>query len=72
RFGVNFHRKQRSKGTFTNQLQEVPGIGAQTATQLLQHFRSVNNILKASPEELAAVVGKIKANKIKAYFANTR
>jgi excinuclease ABC subunit C len=72
RFGVNFHRKQRSKGTFKNELQEVPGIGAQTATQLLQHFRSVNNVLKASLEELALVVGKIKANKIKAHFANAR
>jgi len=72
RFGVNFHRKQRSKGTFKNQLQEVPGIGAQTATELLQHFRSVNNMLKASSEELAAVVGKVKANKIKAYFSNTQ
>lgn len=71
RFGVNFHRKQRSKGAFKNQLQEVPGIGAQTATELLQHFRSVNNMLKASSEELAAVVGKVKANKIKAYFSNT-
>jgi excinuclease ABC subunit C len=72
RFGVNFHRKQRSKGAFKNQLQEVPGIGAQTATELLQHFRSVNNMLKASSEELAAVVGKVKANKIKAYFSNTQ
>ena len=72
RFGVNFHRKQRSKGTFKNQLQEVPGSGAQTATELLQHFRSVNNMLKASSEELAAVVGKIKATKIKAYFSNTQ
>jgi excinuclease ABC subunit C len=72
RFGVNFHRKQRSKGAFKNQLQEVQGIGAQTATELLQHFRSVNNMLKASSEELAAVVGKAKANKIKAYFSNTQ
>jgi excinuclease ABC subunit C len=71
RFGVNFHRNQRSKGAFKNQLQEVPGIGAQTATQLLQHFRSVNNLLKASPEELAAVVGKTKADKIKQHFTNT-
>ncbi len=70
RFGVNFHRKQRSKGTFKNQLQEIPGIGAQTATELLQHFRSVNNMLKASLEELTAVVGKTKAAKINAYFTD--
>ncbi len=71
RFGVNFHRQQRSKGTFKNQLQEISGIGAQTATELLQHFRSVNNMLKASFEELSAVVGKRKADKIKAYFSKT-
>lgn len=71
RFGVNFHRKQRSKGTFKNQLQEVPGIGAQAATALLQHFRSVNNLLKATPEELAEVVGKTKADKIRQYFTTT-
>jgi excinuclease ABC subunit C len=68
RFGVQFHRKQRSKGTFKNQLQEVPGIGAQTATQLLQHFRSLKNILAAPTHEVEALVGKKKAQDIRSFF----
>jgi len=68
RFGVQFHRKQRSKGTFKNQLQEVPGIGAQTATQLLQHFRSIKNILAAPHHEVEALVGKKKAQDIRSFF----
>jgi len=68
RFGLQFHRKQRSKGTFKNQLQEVPGIGAQTATQLLQHFRSIKNLLAAPLQEVEALVGKKKAQEISRFF----
>ena len=68
RFGLTFHRQQRSKGTFKNELQEIPGIGAQTATLLLKHFRSSKNIAAASTQELIKVVGAAKAKKIEAYF----
>ncbi|MEY4637770.1 MAG: hypothetical protein RLZZ446_289, partial [Bacteroidota bacterium] len=68
RFGLSFHRQQRSKGTFKNQLQEIPGIGAQTATALLKHFRSVKNLEQASLEEIAKVAGNSKAKKLLAYF----
>src|SRR5690606_31277100 len=44
RFGISFHRQQRSKGTFKNELESIPGIGEKTATELLQAFRSVNKI----------------------------
>ncbi|OZA63783.1 MAG: excinuclease ABC subunit C [Sphingobacteriia bacterium 39-36-14] len=30
RFGITFHRNQRSKGTFKNELEQVPGIGKAT------------------------------------------
>jgi excinuclease ABC subunit C len=68
RFGVTFHRQQRSKGTFKNELQEIPGIGAHTATQLLKHFRSIKNVAAARDAELIKVVGTVKAKKIIAYF----
>jgi excinuclease ABC subunit C len=71
RFGLSFHRQQRSKGTFKNQLQEIPGIGAQTATALLKHFRSVKNLEQASLEEIAKVAGNSKAKKILAYFKHS-
>ena len=66
--GVNFHRKKRSEGTFKNELEDIKGIGATTANQLLKTFRSVNNVRKQTLEELAKVVGISKAKIVKAYF----
>ncbi len=68
RFGINFHRQKRSKGTFKNELEDIPGIGKSTADILLKEFRSVKNIREKSFEELVAVVGKAKANMIVKYF----
>lgn len=69
RFGITFHRQQRSKGTFKNELQEIPGIGAHTATQLLKYFRSIKNVAAASEPELIKAVGTVKARKIIDYFS---
>ena len=68
RFGINFHRQKRSKGTFKNSLQEIKGIGSTTATILLKTFRSVSNIKQQSEEELAKIVGISKARLVKTYF----
>jgi excinuclease ABC subunit C len=68
RFGINFHRDQRSKGTFKNSLEDIKGIGSSTANLLLKTFRSINNIRKQSEEELARVVGVSKARIVKGYF----
>jgi excinuclease ABC subunit C len=69
RFGITFHRNQRSRGTFKNELEGITGIGKQTATILLKEFRSVKNIREKSVEELATVVGKAKAELIKSHFS---
>ena len=61
RFGINFHRLKRSKGSFSNELEQIRGIGKQTTTQLLQKFKSVKNIRLQSLQELEKVVGKAKA-----------
>jgi len=68
RFGITFHRNQRSRGTFKNELEGIEGIGKQTATTLLKEFKSVKNIRTKSLEELAAVVGNAKATLIKSHF----
>jgi excinuclease ABC subunit C len=60
-FGVTFHRKIRSKGTFKNELEDIVGIGSKTATELLQRFRSVKNISQLTERELTAVIGQSKA-----------
>jgi excinuclease ABC subunit C len=69
RFGITFHRNQRSKGTFKNELENIEGIGKATADTLLQHFRSVANIKKANLADLTAHVGAAKATLIQNYFA---
>ncbi len=68
RFGITFHRQQRSKGTFKNELEEIPGIGKATADMLLKQLRSVKNVSQQTEEELVKWIGKSKAKIIAAYF----
>lgn len=67
-FGVTFHRQLRSKGTIKNELEEIPGIGEKTATELLQRFRSVKNIKNLTERELTAVIGAAKARVVWNFF----
>ena len=68
RFGITFHRNKRSKGTIKNELEEIKGIGKNTAERLLKEFRSVKNLKARTFEEIEAVVGKAKTEIIFAYF----
>ena len=61
RFGITFHRNKSSKGTFSNELEGIKGIGKQTATILLKEFRSVARIKEKSLDDLSAVIGEQKA-----------
>ncbi|MBB1140389.1 excinuclease ABC subunit UvrC [Myroides sp. WP-1] len=60
RFGLTFHRNQRSKNAITSQLDEVPGIGEKTKTKLLNHFKSVKRIKEAPITEIESIIGKAK------------
>ena len=64
RFAITFHRKQRSKSQVQSALDEIPGIGTKTRILLLKHFKSLKRIREASPEELIALIGPAKANKL--------
>jgi len=68
RFGIGFHRNQRSKGAFKNELEQIPGIGDQTIAQLLKTFKSVKNIKQQSEEVLAKEIGASRAAILIAYF----
>lgn len=68
RFGITFHRETRSKGTFKNELEGIPGIGEKTATDLLKAFRSVKNIKTLTERELTRIVGASKARVVWQYF----
>ena len=73
RFGITFHRNQRSKGSLTNELEQIKGISKVTATLLLQKFKSVKNIKEKSEKELSDVLGIAKSKLVYNYFhpANT-
>ncbi|CAN5746609.1 excinuclease ABC subunit UvrC [soil metagenome] len=68
RFGITFHRNQRSKGTLKNELDQIPGVGKSTVEMLLKKFKSVKNIKEKSQEELATVIGASRAKLITIYF----
>jgi len=70
RFGINFHRNQRSRGTFVNELEQIKGIGKATADALLKQFKSVKKIKELSQEELSKAAGNSKAKIILNYFSN--
>ncbi|MFT3749254.1 MAG: excinuclease ABC subunit UvrC [Agriterribacter sp.] len=69
RFGITFHRQKRSKGTFKNELETIPGIGKATAEMLLKEYKSVKRIKTLTQEELAEVIGKSKAGMLIQYFS---
>ena len=68
RFGITFHRNQRSRGTFKNELEDIKGIGKATADNLLKEFKSVNRIREAGSDELVKIAGASKAAIIRRYF----
>lgn len=70
RFGINFHRNKRSKGTFKNELEHIPGIGKATAYLLLKEYKSVKNIRITKQDEIEKLIGKSKAMIIASYFDN--
>jgi excinuclease ABC subunit C len=68
RFGITFHRNQRSRGTFKNELESIKGIGKNSADSLLKEFKSVSRIKETDIKALASVVGNAKANIVWSYF----
>lgn len=68
RFGITFHRNQRSKKTFVSELDNIPGIGKVTVEKLLTMFKSVAKIKKLSDEELGKVLNLKQIKSLRAYF----
>lgn len=68
RFGITFHRQKRSKGTFKNELESIPGIGKTTTDILLKELKSVKKIRSTSEDIITKLVGQSKAKILMAYF----
>ncbi len=70
RFAINYHRSLRSKNQVKTVLEDIEGLGKKRIEALLKHFRSTDNIKKATIDELMQVdlINEKIANNIIDYF----
>ncbi|MDH6310350.1 excinuclease ABC subunit C [Dysgonomonas sp. PFB1-18] len=68
RFGITFHRNQRSKHQIKSELDNIKGIGDEAKRLLFKEFRSVKRIKAAEDKELHKIIGKHKTALIRKYF----
>src|SRR5579884_2822575 len=68
RFAVTFHRSRRNARQLTSELDAIKGVGKKTVQRLLKEFGSSELVREASEEQLAAVVGRAAARKVKAHY----
>jgi excinuclease ABC subunit C len=68
RFAIGFHRQVRSRRTISSELDDIPGIGPSRRRKLLSAFGSLRGVRGASEAELAGVVGRATAARLRAHF----
>lgn len=68
RFAITFHRDKRSKHALHSEIDDIRGIGPKSKEALLKAFKTVKKIRESSTEELAAVVGRQKAELMASHF----
>jgi excinuclease ABC subunit C len=69
RFAVTFHRNRRNARTLTSELEAIQGVGEKTVRKLLKEFGSSELVKGASEDQLAAVVGRAAAKRVRAHYA---
>lgn len=72
RFAITYHRSLRDKRTLHSVLDDIPNIGQKRRMALLMKFGSIDNIKKATIEELLETesIDKKAASSIFTYFKN--
>ena len=71
RFAVTFHRSRRNALQLTSELEIIQGVGKRTVQKLLKEFGSSELVRAATEEQLAAVVGRAAARRVKSYYVET-
>jgi excinuclease ABC subunit C len=69
RFAVTFHRSRRNARQLTSELDEIEGVGKLTVQKLLKEFGSSELVRAASEDQLAAVVGRAAARRVRSHYA---
>ena len=60
RFGLNLHRKIRSKDALKSPLDNIEGLGNKTKERLIKKFKSLKRIKAAPEEEIVKLLGEVK------------
>jgi excinuclease ABC subunit C len=68
RFAVTFHRSRRNARQLTSELDEIEGVGKLTVQKLLKEFGSSALVRAASEDQLAAVVGRAAARRVRSHY----
>ncbi len=72
RFGITFHRSKRNNAMLRSSLEDIEGVGSKSVESLFKHFKSLSKIKAATMDELAEVVGRVRAEKIYNHFHNEK
>lgn len=74
RFAITYHRNLRGKRMLSSILEEVDGIGKEKRKAIMSAFRTVEDVISASVEDLMKVngIGKKQAEKIREHFRGER
>ena len=72
RFAVSYHTALKRQQQTKNQLEEIPGIGPKTRAKLLKKFGSFRNVVSATEDDLASVIGQSRAQIVHKYVAAQR
>jgi excinuclease ABC subunit C len=68
RFAVTFHRTRRNAQRLTSELDQIEGVGERTVQKLLKHFGSSELVRAANEEQLAGLVGRAAARRVKRHY----
>ncbi|OMH32692.1 excinuclease ABC subunit UvrC [Motiliproteus sp. MSK22-1] len=70
RFAITGHRQRRAKKRGQSALEQIPGVGPKRRKELLKHFGGVQEIGRASVEEIAKVstISRVMAEEIYAHL----
>lgn len=74
RHAIGRHRQARARAALAGELRRIPGVGPATERLLWDHFSSLEAMLAATPEDLAAIpgIGVRKAEMLAARLAALR
>lgn len=68
RFAISFHKQRRSKSQTQSELDQIPGVGEKSKTDLLRAFKSIKRLKEANLEDIQQIVGTNRGSIVYKYF----